>query len=442
MKKLLSIILAIMMIAAVGAAFADAGNNYSGATQTTVSRNNIPLTKTIVMINANGSDVYEPNVGYTYTVAPDTSVPLYGSDRNPDTTVTDTNDNVGRVFQGPTGGVTGTTISFSSANTAVTTSATGVEVTKAENLTFVPTATWTRPGIYRYIITESVDGTGTDAEEIAAAGLTARGDAYSNIRYLDVYVKYDTAGTGFEMYGAVIYKALSSDTSAANKSITTSTTGKTTGFEPDSSATGTVDYTSDGSVDRYTTYDIEVKKLVAGTLGDKNNEFPFYVNITNTITGAKYTYTNDAGTATAETIAAAAITKGTDDTTSALALKNNESIKFVGVPSNQSSALSIAVKEYNNTYDAYTATVTVANGTAPTVTVVTNITRNSAATIPTFDIKTNDHASQLMTITNTLTEVSPTGYVTRFAPYALILVAGIALLIVAKKRKPAKDDEE
>jgi len=45
-------------------------------------------------------------------------------------------------------------------------------------------------------------------------------------------------------------------------------------------------------------------------------------------------------------------------------------------------------------------------------------------------------------LTNTLAEVSPTGYVSRFAPYALILVAGIVLLIVAKKRKPAKDDEE
>ncbi len=45
-------------------------------------------------------------------------------------------------------------------------------------------------------------------------------------------------------------------------------------------------------------------------------------------------------------------------------------------------------------------------------------------------------------IKNNMEVVSPTGYVSRFAPYALILVAGIVLLIVAKKRKSAKDDEE
>ena len=42
--------------------------------------------------------------------------------------------------------------------------------------------------------------------------------------------------------------------------------------------------------------------------------------------------------------------------------------------------------------------------------------------------------------TNRLTEISPTGYVTRYAPYALILIAGIVLLIVAKKKKPVEEE--
>lgn len=58
-----------------------------------------------------------------------------------------------------------------------------------------------------------------------------------------------------------------------------------------------------------------------------------------------------------------------------------------------------------------------------------------------FNLKTNDAAEQVLTVTNTLAEISPTGYVSRFALYALILIGGIVLLVIAMKRKGRKEEE-
>ena len=43
--------------------------------------------------------------------------------------------------------------------------------------------------------------------------------------------------------------------------------------------------------------------------------------------------------------------------------------------------------------------------------------------------------------TNKLAVISPTGYVSRFAPYALILIGGIVLLIIAKKHKKHSEED-
>lgn len=77
-----------------------------------------------------------------------------------------------------------------------------------------------------------------------------------------------------------------------------------------------------------------------------------------------------------------------------------------------------------------------------TVTALGGIANTNAVAAKNFSASDTAHSGANVKFTNTLQLISPTGYVSRFAPYALILVAGIALLIVAKKRKPAKDDEE
>lgn len=445
MKKIGALLLAIVMVLAIGTSAFAADDDYKGSgheNATSVARGNvIPLTKGIIFFNENGSKVYEPNIKFEYTVAPDPAVAADGTIA----TVTD-KDNVTRtVYPGPADGVTGTSIAFSAANDIKTSAANGAEVEESGNLS-LNTTKFTRPGIYRYVITESVAGSGTDAENLAAAGLTARNTAYTTTRYLDVYIKYNAAGTGFEMYGAVIFA--STETTTPGSDDITTNTEKTTGFEP---GVGTpASFAEDPNVDKYTTYDFAVKKTVSGSMADKNHEFPFFVKISNTITGAKYTYIDKPGTGNGspDTIANAAIEKGTDSVASALKLKDGEYVKFVGVPSNQSNELEVVVTEYNDTYDQYTPSVKTENKATITLNSTNEATGNAmiastgSDTTSSFAVKTNDVKDQIITIDNNLTEISPTGVVLRVAPYAMILVAGLALMLISRRRNAMESDEE
>lgn len=457
MKKISALLIAVVMIMAMSTTAFAADNTYTGSGNDNADNfaglsanpQTIPLTKGIVFFNANGSDVYEPNVTFNYVVSP-ASIAADGSDA----TVTDNQSPAVQrnVYPGPTGGVTGTTISFSASNAIKGTAADGAEVEETGNLGLV-ISEFDKPGIYRYIITESVTApaTGsTDSENLQAAGLAARDSAYDNTRYLDVYIHYvdddsdPTTPEVLQMYGAVIFKTTESSGDEGEDDITT-TTKKTTGFEPNPTADGSITYANDPNVDKYYTYDFTVKKTVSGSMADKTHNFPFYVSISNTITGAKYTYFDDPGTGSgaAETIAAAAINKGSDSSSSTLKLKDGEYVKFVGVPSNQTTELAVVVMEFNDTYDQYTATVTAVSTTKPTIAKTngsdgsTGVMTASTGSIETasFAVKTNDTAGQIITVNNDLTEISPTGVVLRIAPYALMLGAGVVLLVLSRRRK-------
>lgn len=353
------------------------------------------------------------------------------------------------MYPGPTDGVTGTTITFAAntTNGTHTAATTGTEVEKTSNLT-LDISKFSRPGIYRYVITESVTSpsTGaTDSAKLQAAGLTARDAEYATTRYLDVYIHYNTSGD-LEMYGAVIFKSASA--TPGQDSITT-TTEKTTGFEPGLDSAS--DYSTDKNVDKYYTYDFTVKKTVSGSMADKNHEFPFYVTVSNSINGAMFTYTGDSAesftgatnVSGVVTLNAADFSIGADSTSSSLTLKNNDTIVLVGLPSKQDtgSELSVVVKEFNNTFDQYTASATaLVSGSATTqalnpTTGIMPASTGTAALASAFDIKTNDVANQVIAFTNNLSEISPTGVVLRVAPYALMLGAGIVLFLLSRRRK-------
>ena len=46
-----------------------------------------------------------------------------------------------------------------------------------------------------------------------------------------------------------------------------------------------------------------------------------------------------------------------------------------------------------------------------------------------------------VTFTNTLLQISPTGLVLRFAPYALMLIGGVVLLVIAMKHRKNREEE-
>ncbi len=431
LKKILAVLLAVMMVAALSVtALADNDNTYAGSNQpeaTAATDTAIPFNKTIVVFNTDESAIREPNITYTYAVEPiDTTAANQGK-ALAGVTVTDSNNNTVTVLDGVAGGVTGTSISFAETNSAAT-YVNGNEIEKNSTLG-VDLSVFERAGVYRYKITETTNVTPE------SVGITRDATGYDATRYLDLYVGNKTGG-GFEVLGAVIFKTTNTQAGTEGKDSITTTTEKTTGFEPGTDGTpGTTDYTNDTTVDRYFTYNVEVKKTTSGALADKTNDFPFEI----TITGDK------AATIVADYAATGATYVGTVPTTINVnttpvvltpALSDGDSVKITGLPI----GTTVLVKETNNTPDKYVPTIDTQTGfTGLELTVTAALDTNESTQLKTSPEITDKTQNSVIGLTNTIQTISPTGVVMRFAPFAIILAAGCMLLLVARKRREAED---
>lgn len=502
LRKIGAIVLAIMMIAVVGLASASAveetsqdtnkktdgkpnplssagvvdGTTSDGTkiTGATAQDNTVRIFKEIVMFNAKANTpktvVYLPNITYNYTIAGAnvTDNSKYITDEfGSKILIQDGVDaalstKTASVAYSATNGISSTSGSASAVTISTTpyiSTNTAGEVARGYfDITFDVTK-FPHAGVYRYVITEATTGT----NDRAAAGIYNY--EYTNTRYLDVYVMNDPTETEgadtYQIYGYVLFDG-TADTEfngkTATADLTQSTSGKTNGFVSNTKDGATGGYTpNEDDVDLYYTYNLKIEKQVDGALGDKTNEFPFQVDFTNSTitTAAKFTYRYDSvdgssAEPTTKTFSSGTATIGSATATVAdsFSLKDDEYIYVYGIPSYAYNSYTgvtpvlttAVVTEYNNTYDIYKVGATFNNTQDATlVGTATMASTATAATTSTDSLITTD--MDVFVVTNTIDAVSPTGYVTRFAPYVLILIGGVALLIIAIKRRKHTEEE-
>lgn len=426
MKKIISILLTLVMLAVCAAALATEAVDSNDATKINTDKgidstaNTIRIVKQIVCVNAENTTVREPNIEYTYTIASVT----------PGTaTITDANSNIGNVKAGPiaavTGGATATTSTVTFADTAtVAATANGTASdAKYASFTFDPSkfkddSNALSPGIYRYSITETCSPTK------ASVGITEP-DGYNAGRFLDVYVKWNDDRDALEIYGYVLFEG-EATTSIASPTVTM----KSAGYVNTSTTAGT-----QTDVDIYTTQNLYINKTTTGTLADKGHYFPVTVTLTapTGVTPPKMdvTVTNATLTFSTDTVGAYTAAWGNVAGT----VKDGGQIAIKGIPAGTKAK----IVETNDTADAYKVKAgTTSDDDDLLAEAVVAAGQPSSATSEV----TMSTAKGEIFITNTLDSISPTGYVTRFAPYALMLIGGIALLIVAKKHRKHSDEEE
>ena len=71
-KKIAALVLAFAMVLSLSSVAFAADDTYTGSENANaiISGTTIPLTKSIVLFNTDGSEIREPNISFTYTVTP------------------------------------------------------------------------------------------------------------------------------------------------------------------------------------------------------------------------------------------------------------------------------------------------------------------------------------------------------------------------------------
>jgi hypothetical protein len=447
MKKFGAILLAIAMILSVCSAWADGltvtlgqdqstdGNVVKEAFDVAITDGFTPITAVNFKSTLTSQGDYN-SVGakFIYTVSAGTASSVSSTD--PAKTY--------QIYAGNVNAIDTATSTLTAVHPINASTGTAVPSTQMMTINFkdINTTNFPQTGIYRYKVTQTAlteaqiaadikaikDGTGTQVTDAVD-------------KYLDVYVvTNDTDGDGAvdtaKIYGVVLFESTGDPTTVDTSKIdengkvyaqyTTSNAQKTDTFD-----------------NIYTAYKIKLEKKVKGAAASATDKFPFSLIVTDPETdtdesvilaGVQYGY--DASSAGSTTAIAYNATTGQikigDDVTS-IKLKKDETIEIVGLPA---SAL-VKIKETISALLGYDITSEITNFDGTTVAITTPVTTDENGTSGAV-AKSEDG---VITYTNTREQISPTGVILRVAPYALILVAGLALLLISRHRKAATIEE-
>ncbi|MCR5352683.1 MAG: hypothetical protein K6D98_00075 [Clostridiales bacterium] len=441
LKKLGALLLVLVITAAISVTVFAAADNltdgvfgaFNPADTVTLSGDEaIIVLKELVSTNADASTVNAPTISYTYAITAAT-----GGD-----TITDATS-----AHDPAASVTVTTKPGVTTGLSYTTS---LSWTPAETLTDGSNyknieidfsgVNFGAAGVYRYVITEKPANQTTAANitaAYAAAGVTET--TGTHVRYLDVYVKPSATYTGaqgaddWDVYGYVCFTndndIDATDTGSVEPAVSAAV--KTNGFVEASSASVAADI--------YYSFNVTISKTVQGDtyLQATHAKFPFTVafeNATVTQNVLPIVSVNNASYATVGT----ALTAGNINAITAHdpTIGHAGSVTYTGVPS----GTKITVYETNNQVGTTYNVSTTGGDTNLTNESVAN-PNNSGNAIANAQTALVANTDETIAFTNSLLLISPTGYVARIAPYAMIFGGGIALLVLSKKYKREEEEE-
>ena len=397
LKKIGALLLALALVLSLAVpAFADDDpvtltGGKAGSTESTLARK-LSIQKELTVFNPTAAKVYAPNIEYTYAIAAGPAGALIDDNTTATGILALTNS-------GPLPTIPTDKIKWESAE-EVDASAAGAANAKSFTIDF-SAVNFPGAGVYRYTLTESAVYAGT--------GVT---DSGSHTRYLDVYVKDSNV-----IYGYVL-STVGGDIDGAAES----DAQKTVGFV---NANG-------NAADRYYTTNLTVSKTLVGDSAKNNNPFPFHVNVTAAAVTKAQIKTAKSGTATvtATSLGDAALNGQKDES---VTIANGGSVSFIGIPA----GTTIEVKEQNNVAGTtYTSSYSVDGAAAAGEKNIYKDEWSETASVTTADEETSAHT---IAFTNTLALISPTGVVLRVAPYALMLAAGIVLLVLSRKRRASEE---
>jgi len=488
-KKFSAVALALVMVLALGAtAFADEptavadGNMLGtgvedgilgefsavGAVANTYTNKDVILYKELKVYNKGETTVNAPTITYNYAVTAGTP----STEESPVTVKDQFGVQVG-VKKGITEGVTiagavsqttpegGSTATWDYPTSNLSTTGTlpftpSVQLTAAESgskNTFpikvdFSGVTFTGAGVYRYIITETVEKTGDITDEAAKNAAGIADGTISNVRYLDVYVKDSSTAGLYEIYGFVCFQnvenALNDERNAgtATNNNNVASVAKTEGFVADKGTDGTTALTADA----YYTFNVTVSKTLVNDQAMKDHGFPFAVNFTNSDVTAdvviitKSTETPISGNPTNTT---SALTSGALSTTNTgIAdtpnIDDGSSVKYIGIPVGATDTkTTVSVYETNDVVGTtYTSDYTVDSQTVENSSKViswSNADDANKSNTATFTV--TDTTARTIAFTNTLLNISPTGVTLRYAPYLAMLGAGVVALPLTLRKK-------